>query len=416
MTTDSGTRSTPSNRLIASLLFLSLLFVFNANGSVLDEGDAVPTINLALCILETGKLSFDPEHFPEMFKWKSKEPFDIRDDFYFIGWDDHYLEKNARQYAEEGSIEFNGPRYYMVESPTRHEYVSTFGPIPAVFLVPVMAPFYAFDHKIAWKHPLKISIAKLDASILVATTAVLLFFIALQHLTRLRALLIALTYGLATCAWAVSSQNMWQQTVNQFLLAVGAFFFFGNIERRHVAALSGLAFGAAVACRATGALFFGAVLVHLYLHQRKSVVPFLVGSLPVPLLTAVYNTYYFGSPLSFAQELVGHTIAMEKTGSPRLWQTPIYEGATGLLFSPSRGLAIFSPVLVPAFWGAYRVFKDAKFRNFRPLTIAMLATMALQCRWFDWWGGWTYGYRPWLDVIPYLVLLLIPVFETVLAT
>src|SRR5207247_8905341 len=130
-----------------------------------------------------------PEHFPEMFKWKSKEPVEVRDYFYFVGWDDHYLERNAREWARDGNIEFNSPRYYMVESPARHVYVSTFGPIPAFFLVPVMAPFYGFDHKVAWKHPLKISIAKLDASILVATTAVLLFFIALRHLTKMRAIL-----------------------------------------------------------------------------------------------------------------------------------------------------------------------------------------------------------------------------------
>lgn len=432
MTTDSGTprqATTPkprpgrppppkelSNRVVAGLLFLFLLFAYHANGTVLDEGDSVPTVNLALSILETGKLSFDPEHFPEMFKWKSQPPFEVRDDFYFVGWDDHYLERNARQWEQEGKIAFNGPRYYMVESPTRHEYVSTFGPIPAFFLVPVMAPFYAFDHMIAWKHPLKTSIAKLNASILVASTAVLLFFIALRYVPRRRALIVALTYGLATCAWAVSSQNMWQQTVDQFLLTLGAFFYLGDVEDRRIAAASGLAFGAAVACRATGAIVFVAVLVQLYRTHRQSIVPFLVGSLPVPLLIAVYNAHYFGSPISFAQELVGHAIALEKTGSPKLWQTPLYEGATGLLFSPSRGLVIFSPVLVPAFWGAYRVFHDAAYRAFRPLTLAAIGMMALQCRWFDWWGGWTYGYRPWLDVVPYLVLLLIPMLSAILAT
>lgn len=405
-----------SNRLVATVLFLFLVAVYHANGSVLDEGDAVPTINLSLAILETGKLSYDPEHFPEMFKWKSRAPFEERDDFYFVGWDDHYLERDAREWEREGYITLNGPRYYMIESPTRHVYVSTFGPIPAFFLVPVMAPFYAFDHLIAWKHPLKTSVAKLDASMLVASTALLLFFIALRYVSRERALLVALVYGLATCAWAVSSQNMWQQTVNQFLLTVGAFFFLGDVERRHVAALSGLAFGAAVACRATGALFYGAVAVYLFLHRRRSLMPFLLGSVPVPLLIAVYNAHYFGSPFSFAQELVGHKIALEKTGSPKLWQTPLYEGATGLLFSPSRGLAIFSPILVASFWGAYRVFKDESYGSFRPLTFAALATMALQCRWFDWWGGWTFGYRPWLDVVPYLVLLLIPMLDALLAT
>src|ERR1041385_1491938 len=169
-----------SNRLVAAFLFLFLVVVYHSNGTVLDEGDAVPTINLSLAMLESGKLSFDPEHFPEMFKWRSKAPFEVRDDFYFVGWDDHYLEHDAREWVNDGHLTFNGPRYYMIESPTRHVYVSTFGPIPAFFLAPVMAPFYAFDHMIAWKHPLKTSVAKLDASLLVAATALLLFFTALS--------------------------------------------------------------------------------------------------------------------------------------------------------------------------------------------------------------------------------------------
>jgi hypothetical protein len=32
----------------------------------------------------------------------------------------------------------------------------------------------------------------------------------------------------------------------------------------------------------------------------------------------------------------------------------------------------------------------------------------VQSKWFDWWGGWTYGYRPWLEAVPVLVLCMIP--------
>jgi hypothetical protein len=45
--------------------------------------------------------------------------------------------------------------------------------------------------------------------------------------------------------------------------------------------------------------------------------------------------------------------------------------------------------------------------------VAALVVMGLQCKWFDWWGGWTYGYRPWLDVIPLLVLFLVPALERI---
>jgi len=44
------------------------------------------------------------------------------------------------------------------------------------------------------------------------------------------------------------------------------------------------------------------------------------------------------------------------------------------------------------------------------LTIAAaVAMMVLAFKWFDWWGGWCYGYRPIVDTMPYVVLLLVPV-------
>jgi hypothetical protein len=61
-----------------------------------------------------------------------------------------------------------------------------------------------------------------------------------------------------------------------------------------------------------------------------------------------------------------------------------------------------------------RAFRGPTFAALRPLAASALLTMALQCKWFDWWGGHAYGYRPWLDVVPYLVLLLLPVLDDVL--
>jgi len=34
--------------------------------------------------------------------------------------------------------------------------------------------------------------------------------------------------------------------------------------------------------------------------------------------------------------------------------------------------------------------------------------------WFDWWGGWTYGYRPIVDTTPLLAVLCVPALDRVL--
>ncbi len=400
--------------LLCLVLFCALLAAYHANGTILNEGDAVPTENLPLALLHAGRLSFGPEEFPEMFKWKTHPPFAPLDDFFIMRWKDEIADRTARDWRDAGALEFNGPRYYVTESKLRHTYVSTFGPVPGFVLLPVMAPFYAVDHDLPRQLVHRATVGKLCASILVASSAVLILLIALSYTAWQRALLVAVTYGLGTCAFAVSSQDLWQQTVTQFFLALGAFFFLRKRASWQAAALAGFSFGAATACRATGLFVFVAVLVHLAIYHRRRLLPYLVASAPVPLAVAVYNQYFFGSPFVFAQELVGHVIALEKTGSPNLWQTPLWEGALGLLVSPSRGLLVFSPVLAASFWGAARTWRDPGFRAFRPLTVATLAMMLLQCKWFDWWGGHAYGYRPWLDVVPYLALFLVPVMDAML--
>lgn len=402
--------------LVGLLMFVGLFVVYLANTTVLDEGDAVPSINLPVALLSTGRLSFDPDHFPELFKWKTHPPFVEKDDFFFTSWDDVFGDHTARQWREMGKLELNGPRYYIVPAPLRHTFVSTFGPIPGLVMLPFVAPFYAADHAFVGKLALRASVAKLGSASMVALTAVLLFLIADRLSSRKRALFVALTYALGTCAWAVSSQNIWQQTVNQLFLAAGAYFVTSGVKRAPNALLGGFFLGAAAACRPTSLSVVFAVLIYFYLAERRSLLPFALGLLPVPLGVFAYNLHYFGSPLIFAQAIVGQVIAQQKTGSPDVWQTPFLYGLVGLLVSPSRGLLVFSPILALSFWGSVRAVRDDEYRWLWPFLASALVMMVAQCKWFDWWGGHAYGYRPWLDAVPYLSLGLLPICGSLFAT
>jgi hypothetical protein len=234
------------------------------------------------------------------------------------------------------------------------------------------------------------------------------------------ALLLAVAYALGTCVWATGSETLWQQTVNVALLT-GAIHTFLRLleapESRRTALLAGLLLGAATASRPTAIFVAGAIAGYLFVHHRRTLPLLVAGAVPMLIAVAAYNLHYFGSPLNFAQELIGHQIAFEKTGSHDVWQTPLLVGAVGLLISPSRGLLVFSPFLALSFWGLVRLWKEPNpiYAPLRPLSIAALLTMGLQCKWFDWWGGWTYGYRPWLEAVPVLVLCMLPVIARVCA-
>src|SRR5690606_10266371 len=98
-TTESPARRGPqrSMALWCAALFAGLLALFHANASVLEEGDAVPSLVLPLSIVKYGALTFDPERWPEMFQWETSPPLPETRDFFFRHWSVKYAGKTARE-------------------------------------------------------------------------------------------------------------------------------------------------------------------------------------------------------------------------------------------------------------------------------------------------------------------------------
>jgi hypothetical protein len=400
---------------VSLLLWLSLLTIYQLDDSLVEEGDAVANVELPITLLRTGTLHFTPRLSPIVFMWKSSAPLVARNDFYVRSWHERHEGRAAGYWYATGHLRLNGARYFVVKSPVRDAYVCTFGVIAGLSMTPLAAVFAALHPDFIRSERLKLSAAKLHASALIALSAMLIFWIGRRFARPRYALLVALAYGLGTCVWAVSSQTLWQQTVNVALLS-GVTYAFIRIaldDSRGARIACGLLLGAALASRPTAVFFAIAIGLYVWRYRRAALGSLLLSTLAIPLAVAVYDQYYFGSPINFAQEMVGHQIALEKTGIERIWQTPLVVGLAGLLISPSRGLLVFSPFLLAAFWGVRRVWVDPQYVCLRPLSVAAGATMLLQCKWFDWWGGWAYGYRPWLEAVPVLALCLLPVMESV---
>src|SRR5262249_40714908 len=175
-------------RLWTLAVFVSLFAVYHLNWSVTEEGDAVPNALLPAAILSYGRLSFDPAEFPMMFKWRGHPPFAKTNDVAVDFWEERFGEKTAGEWREAGQLEFNGPRYFLVASPRRKTYVSTFGPIPGLLLMPIAAPFFFENPEFFVEPGTRASIAKLGSSVLVAACAALIFRTAVRRTTPWRAL------------------------------------------------------------------------------------------------------------------------------------------------------------------------------------------------------------------------------------
>jgi len=75
-----------------------------------------------------------------------------------------------------------------------------------------------------------------------------------------------------------------------------------------------------------------------------------------------------------------------------LFTTPLLTGLTGLLFSPSKSIFIFSPLIILSIIAVPSMYKKS-----RPLTVVIcglaVANILFYAKWRDWHGGWCWGPR-----------------------
>ena len=167
----------------------------------------------------------------------------------------------------------------------------------------------------------------------------------------------------------------------------------------------------AVLCRPASAVVVVCVAAYLLWTSRRRFAAYVLGGLPVLVILVAYNSYYFGSPFTFGQSVASKIIALASTGSENLWQSSWLESVPGLLISPARGLVWFSPVLLLGLVSAVAVWRQPRYRPLIPLQASVVLLILVAGKWFDWWGGSTWGYRPIVDTTPFLALLMIPLIE-----
>jgi hypothetical protein len=254
---------------------------------------------------------------------------------------------------------------------------------------------------------------KAVAALLTAMAAALLFLSARRlELDERKSVVVALVYALGTCAWSVLSQTLWQQATDSFFLALGAFLFVRALPStpgtaRYAIGGSGLAFAIAAACRPTVFVVLAIISGYLLVARRKDLAPFAAGAVVPAAAFLVYNTATFGSPFVF-----GQLLALQK-GGRSAWNVPV-EGLAGLLVSPSRGLFVFSPVLLFAVWGIVRAWRtrgEERWSAIRVLSACAGVMILVEALTSEWWGGWSYGYRRIVDAMPLLVLGMIPIAD-----
>jgi len=170
---------------------------------------------------------------------------------------------------------------------------------------------------------------------------------------------------------------------------------------------AGLAGGLAFLCEYNLAiilLLWGAVMLYRE-RKAKPFISYSLGILPALLFMLVYNAIFSTSPFTFLYKY--HTFgALETNYGFRL---PSFGSLFGLTVSPYRGIFFYAPVLLA---GLYYFYKNYRERGLRPtfgsyIFLPFTVYFIFIASYFGWWGGWTYGPRLLLAMVPILVYRII---------
>lgn len=239
----------------------------------------------------------------------------------------------------------------------------------------------------------RIGLARLSAA-WIAAAATAFFFLALDALVRRStALLFTAIFLFGTEVFSVAGRGLWQHgSALLFINASLALLASGSSRAKW----AGLTLALAVASRPATLLLALPLTLWVARRHRESLPAFLaLTAIPAAVLAA-YSAVWLGSPFAMGQLQGVESFQSLRPGA-----------IAGVLLSPSRGLFVFSPVLLLAAYGLRSRPADAGARSLVAHAALFAPALVLLCGfWPNWWGGHSFGYRIITEIVP---VLLIPV-------
>ncbi|MBI2414986.1 hypothetical protein HYV31_04095 [candidate division WWE3 bacterium] len=376
------------------VFFISWLVIYKmgVNTLAIQSEDTIPALFLPIEILKTKSLYLD-KYYPMMIE-RYPQPDDKKQE---RGLTPFYLKKVGIH------------------------YLSAFPIITPLLSLPVyIIPVY-FNLPVTWDN--LILLGHISGAFIVALSGVIFFSITTKHLQleNKKAYILTSIYLFGTINFSLLSQAMWQHGAVELFSLLAIYLLF---EKRWL--LMAFSLGFAVLARPTAGLiipFLGLLVVQISLNDIFARTYETNAKKYLDILKTIFNigfkfvlgiflpfAFFFWYTEKFYLGVSNNGYATQFLSS---WLSPFPQGWLGMWLSPSKGILIYSPVIVFALVGLWLVLRLGNWRkaeNFKYIVfgcIFLVHTLVLSI-WKHWYGGWGFGYRMASDTIPFMIFCIAP--------
>lgn len=356
-------------------IFTASIVIYLSNGVTIAAGDTIPNSLLAFNLLENHTLNFD----------------NFRNTFH--------------------CTQSYGNCSFFIEGINRH--LTSIYPIgTAIVTFPLYVIFYAYikllfnyggvtlDLTSSSFEIYRLFFEKLAATITTAISIVIFYLSLRLKFTKIVSLVSTLIFAFATNTWMTSSQGLWQHTASNLALIIAIFSLLKAnraSEKNQILWLvvAGITCGLLPGIRPTSTLYtIAAIIYSIFTYRYQSL--FLLLGLVSALPSIAWNLYYFGN-------FTGGYSRMFSTLPYEFTLSHFINASLGTLISPSRGLLIFSPIVLYCLPGTYKVFQARSGKDEKLIGCMTFCALILLFNYFFyvcWWAGDSYGARFTTDILP----------------
>ena len=374
--------------LVSFLIYFGSWFIVyktNINKLAIQSEDTVPAIFLPVAIIKEKTLYLDTYYNTLIGKFPHPD-----DKQQIRGLTPFYLKKIDGHYASAFTL------------------ISGFLAVPVYFLP------LKLGLPVNWEN--LIILSKISSALIMALSGGFFYLLLKKQfsLDEKKASTLTYVFLFATVNFAMLSQSLWQHGTLQLFSILGLYFVLDHLKSSNFkpfsAFIGGLFYGLAILSRPTaglGFLFIG-IFALIKLNNLRSI---LKTGIFVALGVLVNVAFFFWYNNKYYVGIENQGYASQLFGS---WLSPFPISFIGVWFSPSKGILTYSPVFLFSFVGFYIALKKGLKENLQYLfyfLIVIIHTLVISF-WKHWYGGYSFGYRMSSDIIPYLVLLMVPYLKS----